>query len=156
MNIAIDIILCILGLLVIIHHTVRGFVRSVIGAVKMIFSIVAAYALTPAFFPPTDIKSTVVAYLLVFSASYIILTAIAFILDKLCELPILHMANKLLGFLLGVAAAYVTVCVACATLNVFLNYAGEQLFGQTNGEILNSTLIYKFFSSANIFPLIGK
>ena len=156
MNIAIDIILCLLGLLVIIHHTVRGFVRSVIGAVKMVLSIASAYIFTPMIFFPTDMKSTVVAYLLIFSASYIILTAMAFILDKLCELPILHAANKLLGLVLGLASAYVMLCVASATLNVFLNYAGEQLFGQTNQDIVDSTVIYKFFSNANIFPLTGK
>ena len=94
MNIAIDIILCVLGGLVIIHHTVRGFVRSVIGAVKMVFSIAVAYIMTPSLFPPADIESTVVAYLLVFSASYIILTAIAFVLDKLCELPFVRDAYR--------------------------------------------------------------
>ncbi len=156
MNIAIDIILCLLGLAVVIHHTARGFVRSVIGAVKMVLSIASAYIFTPMFFFPTDMKSTVVAYLLVFSASYIILTVIAFVLDKLCELPFLHAANKLLGFALGVASAYVMLCVASATLNVFLSYAGEQLFGQTNQNIVDSTVVYKFFSNANIFPLIGK
>ena len=156
MNIAIDIILCLLGLSVIIHHTMRGFVRSVIGVVKMVLSIASAYIFTPMIFFPTDMQSTVVAYLLVFSASYIILTVIAFVLDKLCELPGLHAANKLLGFALGIASAYVMLCVASATLNVFLNYAGEQLFGQTNQNIADSTVIYKFFSSANIFPIIKK
>ena len=156
MNIAIDIILCLLGLTVIIHHTVRGFVRSVIGAVKMVVSIAFAYIFTPIIFFPTDIKSTVVAYLLVFSATYVILTVAAFVLDKLCELPVLHAANKLLGFALGVASAYVVICFACAILNVLFNFAGEALFGQTNQNLVDSTIIYKFFSMANIFPLIGK
>jgi uncharacterized membrane protein required for colicin V production len=97
-----------------------------------------------------------VAYLLVFSASYIILTAIAYFLDKLCHLPILNITNRFLGVALGIVCAYITLYTASAALSVLLNLAAEELFGQTAEEIRNSTYIYRFFHNSGFFPFIGK
>ena len=156
MNVTIDIILCLLGISIVVLHTVRGFVKSVLGAVKLALAFILTFIITPAFFSTDDIGATLIAYLLVFASVFIVLTVVTFFLNKLFELPVLKTANKILGFILGLAVAYVVLCFASAILNVLLSYAGEQLFGQTNREILDSTLIYKFFNNVNIFPMIGK
>ncbi|MBQ8388976.1 MAG: CvpA family protein [Clostridia bacterium] len=156
MNIVIDVILGLLALLIIVQHTVKGFVQSMLGALKLVMAVVATYFLTPIFFTPSDVQSKIVAYLLVFSASYIILTALVYVIDKLCHLPILHAANKLLGFVLGVICAYISLCFASAVLTALLNLAAEDLFGKTADEICNSTYIYKFFKYLDFFPVIGK
>lgn len=155
-NIIIDVFLIILGLLILIKHTVAGFVKSMFGALKLILSVVATYFLTPMFFAPTDTQSKLVAYLLIFSATYILLTAIAYLLDKLCHLPVLNVANRLLGFALGVICAYISLCTACALLTVLLDLGAEKLFGQSTSEICNATYIYRFFNDSGFFPLIGK
>ena len=156
MNIAIDIILALLATLIIVQCTHKGFVRSMFGALKLVLSVATTYLVTPTIFTPTDLQSKLVAYLLVFSASYIILTAITYVIDKLCHLPVLHAANKLLGFVLGIVSAYIILCTASAMLTVLLDLAGVDLFGMTTDEICKSTYIYKFFNDSGFFPLIGK
>ena len=156
MSIAIDIVLCLIALAVIIRHTVRGFVRSMFGALKLIVAVFFTYVATPQVFSPQDFQTKLVAYLLVFSASYIVLTVIAYLVDRLCSLPLLNALNKLLGFALGIVCAYIALCVASAAIALLLNYAGEDLFGQTNEAIIESTYIYRYFNNSNFFPLIGK
>jgi uncharacterized membrane protein required for colicin V production len=156
MNIVIDVVLGLLAILIIVLHTVRGFVQSMLGALKLVMTVVATYFLTPVLFTPPDVQSKIVAYLLVFSASYIILTALVYLVDKLCQLPVLNVANKLLGFALGVICAYISLCFASAVLTALLNLAAEELFGKTTEEICNSTYIYKFFEYTDFFPVIGK
>lgn len=155
-NIVIDVMLGILAVLILIKYTITGFVRSMFGALKLIMSVVATYFLTPVFFTPTDTQSRMVAYLLVFSATYIILTAVAYLLDKLCHLPVLSAANRILGFALGAICAYISLCTACALLTVLLDLGAEKLFGQSTLEICDSTYIYRFFNDLGFFPLIGK
>ena len=156
MNILIDIVLGVLCVLIIVKYTWRGFVKSIVGAVKLALTFILTFTVAPMCFKSDDIVTTLIAYLLVFALTFLILTVVSFFLNKLFELPILKVINKLLGAVLGIVVAYVSLCFVSAALNLCLNYAGEQLFGQTNQEIVNSTFIYKFFTEVNIFPLIGK
>ncbi len=62
--------------------------------------------------------SNVLAFVLVFLAVYIILSIIAFLLNRICHLPILRSANRLLGLLLGAAGG---VCLAWVISLAFVN-----------------------------------
>ena len=154
MSIAIDVILALLALFIIVQYTVRGFVKSVFGALKLVLSALLTYVFTPMLFDLSDPKSAAVAYLLVFSASYVILAIIAFIVDKLFKLPILNTLNRFLGFLLGLLCAYVTL--ACTVLSIVLSFSAQELFGMTAEQIYESTYIYRFFNDFTIFSIAGK
>lgn len=156
MSIAIDVILALLALFIIVQYTVRGFVKSVFGALKLVLSALLTYVFTPMLFDLSDPKSAAVAYLLVFSASYVILAIIAFIVDKLFKLPILNTLNRFLGFLLGLLCAYVTLSVACTVLSIVLSFSAQELFGMTAEQIYESTYIYRFFNDFTIFSIAGK
>lgn len=156
MNIAIDILLCLLGIFTVIKYTARGFVRSVFGALKFSLSIAVAYIFTPIIFAFQGLTETIVAYLLVFAASYVILSVIAMIIDKIFKLPILKTANKLLGFLLGIVCAYMILSVIVSLLSLLIAISSEQLFGQTAKEFCESTYVYRFFINSGLFPNAGK
>ncbi len=153
MSIVIDVILCLIALAVIIRYTVRGFVKSVMGALTLFLSALAAFFLTPLLFPLSDPVSTAVSYLLIFAASYVALTAVAFLIDKFFKLPVLNFANKLLGLGLGIICAYITLSVSSAVLSLLLSISAEQLFGQTAEQVRNSTYIYQYFSTAGLLPV---
>ncbi len=154
MSIAIDIILALLALFIIIQYTVRGFVRSALGGLKLVLSGVSAFVLTPLIFSGLDPTSTAIAYLLVFSASYVVVSLLVFLIDKFFELPILNVINKLLGAALGIVCAYVTLTLAAALLSVAFGVASEGLFGITADELYKTTYIYKFFRDNAIFSFL--
>ncbi len=155
MNIVIDIVLAALAVFIIVQYTVRGFVRSVLGAAKLLLSALSALIFTPMIFVGVDTTSMAVGYLFMFSGSYIVLSVIVFIIDKIFELPLLNIVNKLLGLALGVVSAYVTLTIVCSILSVFLGFSAESLFGMTADEIYATTYIYRFFKDFSLFSLIG-
>lgn len=152
MGVAIDIIFCLLILLIVVKHTVKGFVKSLFGALKLILAALVAFIFTPMIFELSDHMGTAAAYLLTFSASYVIIAILAFIVEKFFELPLLKVANKLLGFALGAACAYVALSIFSSALSLLLSISAEQLFGQSPEEIANSTYIYRFFLNSGLFP----
>ena len=152
MSIAIDIVFCLLLLLIVIKHTVKGLVRSLLGGVKLILTALATFVLAPMLFEFSDSVSTAVAYLLTFFASYVIVSAAAFIVERFFTLPFFKSADRLLGFTLGIVYAYVVLSVSAAALTLLLEVSAEQLFGQAAEDIVNSTYIYKFFVDSGLFP----
>ena len=67
MVVAIDTVLLLLGLIIIIRHTVIGFVRSFFSFFKLGVCIVSSFVFTPVFFPYLSGKvPSTLGYLLVF------------------------------------------------------------------------------------------
>ena len=155
MGITVDLILCLLAVFIIILHTVRGFVRSVLGSLKLIFATLFTFIFTPLIFGSADGNFFALSYVLVFLISYILLTVAVFVIDKIFELPVLNVANKILGFALGIFCAYITLSVASSVASVIFGFFGEQLLGQTAEQIIESSYIYRFFINFGVFSLIG-
>ena len=155
MNIAIDCFLCLLALFILIKYTVKGFVGSLFGALKLILSIAAACILTPLIFGSGGLVETVIAYLLVFFASYVVFAITAFVVEKIFELPVLKTLNKLLGFALGAVSAYIVLSITVSVISMLLAFSST-FFGISAEELRESTQIYKFFIDSGILPNIGK
>lgn len=156
MNIAVDVILAVIGLIVIVHHSVRGFVRSVFGLLKLALSLIITAVITPLLFADSDFVTRLLAYVLIFIAAYVILIVISIIVDKIFKLPVLKQANKLLGIIFGIICAYVILSVAAAFITVAAQLTDGQIFGMSQTELEASTFVYRFFNQNGILILLDK
>ncbi|MBE6600093.1 MAG: CvpA family protein [Ruminococcaceae bacterium] len=154
MGILIDIILAVLAAFIIISYTVRGFVKSVLGAAKLFASAILSFVLTPMIFVGLDNTSLAVAYLLVFAAAYIVFSIVIFLVDKIFKLPLLNIVNRLLGLGLGIISAYITLTFVCSVFSLIISFSGGSLFGMTAAQIYDSTYIYRFFHDFSLLSII--
>ena len=98
-----------------------------------------------------DIVSKLLAVIILFIGAQIILSIIAFILNRIVELPVLRTANKGLGIALGVILAVLRSALCCFVMNLLIGNA-EYL----NSDFINSlqpenTFFFKLFSNIDIF-----
>lgn len=101
--------------------------------------------------PMVDIIATLIAIIVLYIGTQVILSIAAFILNKIASLPILRTANKGLGLAVGVVLALFRVCLFCFVMNLLIENAlflGNGFISSLNPE---STLLFKFFSNIDIF-----
>ena len=103
--------------------------------------------------PVVHAVATVVAFLVLFLGSLLILQLALFLLDRFFRLPVLRQANTFLGVLLGVILAAVRVYLFVALVNLLLPY-GIQL-GWTFFSKLDagSTILFSWFCEHNLFTV---
>ena len=155
MNIAIDIILALIAVITVLRCTVRGFVRSFFGSLKLVFAATVSFALTPIIFGFFDKTAGAIAYVVIFVLAYIGAIIAVSLMDRLFKLPVLNFANKALGIALGVVSAYVILSVASAVLTLLLGFFSEPLLSQSAEAFCESTYVYRFFCNFGAFSLIG-
>lgn len=104
--------------------------------------------------PVVNAIVTVAAIVLLFFGSMILLKIVAYVLDKICKLPVLKTANKLLGLLLGILLALVRIYLFCIIVKLLLPY-GQALDIEVLTKINpGNTLLFKLFYDINIFNLL--
>lgn len=104
--------------------------------------------------PVTDAIVTVAAIVLIFFGSLILLKITAYILDKVCKLPIIKTANKLLGVAMGVVLALVRIYLFVILVKMLLpngNALGIDMLTSINPD---KTLLFKLFYDFNIFQFL--
>ena len=155
MVIAIDIVLLLIGLIIIIRHTVIGFVRSFFAFFKLGACVAASFGLTPYIFPHLSGKiPSMLGYLLVFIGSYAALTLLAYAIDRIFRLPILSTANKLGGFLLGLLCAYIVMSAGASLVTAISLLTDDVIFGIDHTSLSNDTVIYGFLNEYGAFEII--
>lgn len=101
--------------------------------------------------PIIDTVALLVAILVLYIGSQIVLSVLTFFLDKIARLPVLKSCNKLLGIILGAALAVVRVCLFCFVVEILIEnsaFLGSDMLAGLKPE---NTLLYKFFSEIDIF-----
>ena len=101
--------------------------------------------------PVVHAVATVVAFLVLFLGSLLILQLALFLLDRFFRLPVLRQANTFLGVLLGVILAAVRVYLFVALVNLLLPYGiqlGWTFFSQLDA---GSTILFSWFCEHNLF-----
>ena len=156
MDVAVDVILALLCAIIIIRHTCRGFVRTLLGFIRLLASVAVAWYFTPLLFGEKQYITRLMAYVLFFAGSFIIFSLLAILIDRIFNLPLLNAANKLMGFLLGCVCAYIAVSVFADVITVFANIAGEELFEMSQKELAETTYLYGFFEKNGIFSVIDR
>lgn len=104
--------------------------------------------------PIVDALVTVCVICLLFFGSLIILKIATYILDKVCRLPVLKTANKLLGVILGVVLAFVRIYLFCLLIKILLPYGEALDISALTAIHPESTLLFKWFYNFNIFNFL--
>ena len=104
----------------------------------------------------STVISNVIAFIIIFVISMILLGIVAFILDKICELPGLRQVNKLLGLAVGTICGILGVLIACAVITALLNI----IPGMSVEAMNEKTFMYSFVNNSGlstwIFDLLGR
>ena len=125
-----------------IADRLRGLVGVTETEVKSVAEEIAS--------PTSNMLASVLAFLAIFAASFILLTLITHILDAIFKLPVLSGINKLLGVLFGVAEAVFVAYILSIALSVLVGALGAispDLFGE---DVVERSIICKFFVEHNI------
>ena len=155
MVIAIDIVLVLLGLIIIIRHTVIGFVRSCFSFFKLGACIAASFMLTPYIFPALSGRIPhMLGYLLVFIGAFATLTLLSYIIDRIFRLPFLNAVNKFGGFIVGILCAYIVMSVCASLVTVISMLTEDALFGVEHAQLVQDTVVYGFLSQYGAFEVI--
>ncbi|MFA6729554.1 MAG: CvpA family protein [Eubacteriales bacterium] len=96
----------------------------------------------------------ILAFVVLFFGTIIALKLVAFVLDKVCVLPVLKQANTLLGILLGIALAVIKVSIFCYVVNLLLPYFQAKDIALVSKINTSSTILFKWFSKINVFSWI--
>lgn len=100
--------------------------------------------------PTANAISNIIAAVIIFIAVLIILKLIVFLLELLCHIPVLKRLNKFLGFIFGVASAFVSLFIV-ANLSVGLIHALEAVNGSLfNQAVIDGSFVLRFLYSCNL------
>ncbi len=108
---------------------------------------VAKYIATPII----DIIALLVAIILLYIGTQILLSIVAFFLNKLANLPVLRTANKGLGILLGVVLALFRVFLFCFVMNLLIENASFLNSDFLAGLDPESTFLFKLLGGIDVF-----
>ena len=156
MDVAVDVILALAGAIIIIRHTCRGFVRTFFGFLRLAVGVAVAWYFTPMLFGEKQYVTRLMAYVLFFAGTFILISLLALLVDRIFKLPLLNAANKFFGFVCGCVCAYIVLGVFSDVITVFANMSGEELFAMSQKELADNTYIYGFFERNGIFSIIDR
>lgn len=100
--------------------------------------------------PTAEAISNIIAAVVIFALALIVLKFIVFLLELLCHIPILKHLNKFLGFIFGIASAFVSLFIV-ANLSVGLIHALESMNdGLFNQSVIDGSFVLRFLYSCNL------
>lgn len=132
------------------EETVNGMLeaaKSGTGTVQSISDTIAA--------PIASAISSALAFIAIFAVSVIALKIVIWAIDMVFKFPVLSTVNKAGGLVLGVMLAAVVIFVysaVAANLVSALGSVSPKLFGP---DVIEGTIIVKFFAENNIFGIIS-
>lgn len=156
MGTTLDVLLCVLVLCFVIAGFKIGLVRSLVELVGYVFAIIASIVLADfladtistylvKLSPMTGLSHTVIkiiSMIIIFVALQLLVQAASRALDAVCKLPVLHLANSLLGGVFGLIKGALVVFLVCAVLQLALPLITAK-YPNLNHEISQS-IIYKY------------
>lgn len=104
--------------------------------------------------PVIELIAMLIAIIILFFGSQIVLSVLSFLLDKIARLPILRSCNKLLGVILGVILALARVCLFCFVVEILIEnsaFLGSDFLASLDPE---KTAVYKIFKDIDIFSFL--
>lgn len=90
--------------------------------------------------------SNLLAFAALFFGALIVLSLVCFVLDKLCNLPLLKGTNRLLGLLFGICEALILGVVITALVSALLTAYGGLNPSFADADAVEHTYIAKFLS----------
>lgn len=132
------------------EETVSAMLKSAeegTGTVQSVADTIAA--------PIASAISSALAFIAIFIVALIVLKIVIVIIDAIFKFPVLNTVNKVGGLALGIVLAVVVIFIysaVAANLVGALGSVSPKLFG---ADVINGTIIVKFFSENNIFGIIS-
>ncbi len=127
---------------------VSDFVNHATGMTGVEEEVVRDYSASIAS-PTASLLSSAISFTVIFVGVFLALSLITGLLDIIFHMPVLNAANKLFGFLFGVAEAYVIVTIMSILLSAIITSLGSiepNLFG---ADVIEHTVLCKFFVEHN-------
>lgn len=104
--------------------------------------------------PVTDVIALVLAVIILFLGTKLLLSLVSWLLTKIMKLPVLKKLNKSLGFILGVILAVVRVCLFCFIVTAITNNSDFLGIKFLQSIDPSKTLIYKYFAQIDLFGFL--
>lgn len=104
--------------------------------------------------PAVDLCCSILAFLLVFFAAWIVLKIAEVVIGKLVDLPVLKQADKILGVISGVVLAVVRVYLACLIIKWLLPVAGSFGWEWALNVDLADSYLYTTFENVNFLSYL--
>lgn len=102
----------------------------------------------------STIISSIIAFLIIFAISMILFTFLAFVLDKICTLPVLKQTNKLLGIALGVVFGICHVFITSTVITLVLHLIGVKYPELAANEVSNRAIVYSYIENIDLSEVI--
>ncbi len=155
MNLAIDIIVALIGVALIALYTYRGFVRLLLDASKLIIAFMVSRLIVPLIVPNEPILGLVL-YVVIFILVCIALTFLFKLIDKIIKkIPIIRTLNVVLGLILGIGFVYLIFSMAAVIFGTLAAYAPETPFGIAEAQLAEGSKIYGFFAEHGLFSIFS-
>lgn len=103
-----------------------------------------------------DVLSEVFAFLALFIVSLLVINLIVFIIDKLCSLPVIRTANRVLGFILGAISGTLWAYIVSSVLVNFILPMLVSKYPDTFTLAMGETPVVDFFMNNNPVALLLK
>ncbi len=101
--------------------------------------------------PIADLITKLLAVIILFFGTRILLSVASYIITKICKLPVLKTCNTLLGVILGVILAVIRVALFCFIMNTLIKNADYLGVGWISDLNPDGTLLFNLFRNINIF-----
>lgn len=179
MSMILDVLVIATIMLCTIIYTKRGFIKGILGLLGFLIAMIAASLtkplLIPTFSTPIenvldgavggllshlfDTEATaesiagVIAFAVLFVVYLVAIRLLTVLLDRICRLPLLKKANRILGFVLGLIIGLLYAQILSLVLFTF-----SELFlaiqSVITAEAFEGSVIAKFMFNFNIFRLL--
>lgn len=130
----------------------RGFVKSVLGAGRLILSTLLTVLLGSIFCRWLSETfawafSAVLGYILLFVLLFVGFTLLMLLVGQIVKLPVLKQCDKLLGFLFGALQGWLAVSLIATVVYAILHIGG-------NLVVYDESVIFAFVHKLNIFKFV--
>lgn len=163
-----DIVMIAVLLVFLLFGIRKGFVRSLVGLVGSVASIVLAAVFSPrflaavqpylkkwiSFYHPNPVLDRVLAAVVLFILLEILVELVAGALDSLCRLPGLRQINALLGGVLGLLKGAVFVLIICAIFQIAVPFGGDQMIQKQWMQIDRSGIYRITYTHNPVYELL--
>ena len=180
MSMILDVLVIATLLICVIVYTKRGFIKGILGLCGCFVALIAASMTRPYLQPilltpiekaldgsdgalsdllqvamTADLIASTIAFAILFVLFIVAVRLVTLLLDRICRLPVLKQANRLLGFVLGLFIGL----IYAQLLSIFLFTFSELLVSSQSwitAEAFEGSVVASWMFDHNLFRLLIK
>ena len=96
------------------------------------------------------ILSTIIGFVVVFILAILVLSIVVKLLDKITRLPVINLANRILGALIGVLVAVMIAWVVSIIAGLLVNYVGPLVPDIFNDSLIEDSVVLRTVKNADL------